>query len=220
MKLITEQSILTSSKNIIEEATDTSAKKYFIEGVFMQSNQPNKNGREYPKNIMEAQLQKYNEVFISNNRALGELGHPTSPTVNLDRVSHNIVSLKMEGDDVIGKAKILDTPIGNIAKNLIDEGIQLAVSSRGLGSVKLNEHGINVVQSDFYLAAIDLVADPSAPAAFVNGILEGVDYIQSNEGYREQVVENIENVIKKTKYDKVKQEALLLTIFENVLKGI
>lgn len=220
MQLITEQIDVDNSNTIIEESASGKAKKYFIEGIFMQADQKNRNGRVYPRAIMEGQLNNYNQVFIQKNRALGELGHPTSPTVNLDRASHNIVSLKMEGVNVYGKAKLLDTPCGTIAKTLIDEGIQLAVSSRGLGSVKLDESGSNIVQSDFYLAAVDLVADPSAPSAFVNGILEGVEYIQSDNGYREHVVEQIEQVVKQNKFDKVKQEAQLLKIFENVLKGI
>lgn len=220
MQLITEQLDIDSSKTIIEEGVTGKTKKYFIEGIFMQADQKNKNGRIYPKNIMESQLNSYNNTFIKANRALGELGHPQSPTVNLDRASHNIVSLRMEGVNVIGKAKLLDTPCGNIAKTLIDEGIQLAVSSRGLGSVKLDEAGANVVQSDFYLAAVDLVADPSAPSAFVNGILEGVEYITSDNGYREAVISKIEETVKTNKFDKVKQEAELLKIFEAVLKGI
>jgi len=220
MQFITEQIDLDKSRTVIEESANGKSKNYFIEGVFMQADQKNKNGRIYPKNIMESQLNSYDSVFIQKNRALGELGHPTTPTVNLDRASHNIVNLRLEGIDVYGKAKVLDTPCGTIAKTLIDEGIQLAVSSRGLGSVKLDESGSNVVQSDFYLAAIDLVADPSAPSAFVNGILEGVEYIQSDTGYREAVIESIESVVKKTKFDHVKREAELLKIFEGVLRNV
>ena len=167
--------VFDESKTIIVEGTG-GEKDYFIEGVFMQSDIKNRNGRIYPGSIMESQVGSYNTTFVERNRAYGELDHPAGPSVNLDRVSHNIVSLRKEGHDVMGKAKLMDTPMGNIAKAIVREGCQLGVSSRGLGSIKESE-GARVVQGDFRLTAIDIVGDPSAPSAFVNGIMEGREWI-------------------------------------------
>ena len=173
MKLICEA---IDAEFITEKKADGS-KSYFIEGVFMQGEITNKNGRSYPISVLDEEVQRYTKTQIKSNRAMGELGHPEGPSINLDRASHKILSLSREGNDFIGKAKLLDTPMGKIAKNLLDEGIQLGVSSRGMGSLK-SRNGIMEVQGDFRLAtAADIVADPSAPAAFVNGILEGVDWV-------------------------------------------
>lgn len=178
MKLITE---LTESVRYIAEAREDGKKNLFIEGPFLQSEIKNRNGRMYPRSVMEREVNRYTEQYIAKGRAFGELGHPDGPSINLDRVSHIIESLKQDGSNWVGRAKITDTPMGNIARGLIESGAQLGVSSRGMGSLKLNKEGINEVQSDFMLAtAADIVADPSAPDAFVNGIMEGVDWIWEN----------------------------------------
>ena len=174
MKLIREE--IESAKVTITEGKD-GKKRHFIEGVFLQGEIKNRNGRMYRAETLQREVAKYNESYISKGRALGELGHPDGPTINLDRVSHLITSLQREGNNFVGKARLLDTPMGNIAKSLLDEGVKLGVSSRGLGSIK-EEGGIKVVADDFMLAtAADIVADPSAPDAFVNGIMEGVEWI-------------------------------------------
>jgi len=174
MKLIREEiekvQVLTEEKN--------GKKNLFIEGIFLQSECVNRNGRMYPFSIMQKEVNRYNESYVKKGRALGELGHPDGPTVNLDRVSHKIVDLHREGTNFIGKAKLLDTPMGVIAKSLLDEGVTLGVSSRGMGSLRDTQEGYKVVGEDFMLAtAADIVADPSAPDAFVNGIMEGVEWI-------------------------------------------
>lgn len=187
MKLITE---LTESVDYLIEGTGD-AKKYYIEGIFAQANTPNRNGRIYPLSVMESAIDSFQDT-IKSKRAMGELNHPQGPTINLDRVSHLIESLSFKGNDVYGKAKILDTPMGKIAKNLIDEGVQLGVSTRGLGSLKTNGRGIQEVQSDFRMNTVDIVADPSAPSAFVNGILEGTEYHLTQDGrLEEQTIEFI-----------------------------
>ena len=174
MKLITEE--IEQCKILVEEKDGK--KSMFIEGVFLQGNLKNRNNRMYPVEILEKEVNRYTESFISKGRALGELGHPEGPTVNLDRVSHKITSLQREGSNFVGKAKLLDTPMGVIAKSLLDEGVTLGVSSRGMGSLRDTQEGYKVVGEDFMLAtAADIVADPSAPDAFVNGIMEGVEWI-------------------------------------------
>ena len=181
------------------ESTSTGGKNYFIEGVFMQANVKNRNGRIYPKDILQKEAKRYEQNYINQNRAFGELGHPEGPTVNLERVSHLIQSLKMEGNNFIGRAKVMDTPYGKIVKNLIDEGARLGVSSRGMGSLKPAGRNISQVQDDFYLAtAADIVADPSAPAAFVNGIMEGKEWIWDNGILDERHIARIEKEMKIT----------------------
>tara|TARA_B100000131_G_scaffold145713_1_gene141751 strand:+ start:676 stop:1320 length:645 start_codon:yes stop_codon:yes gene_type:complete len=176
MKLITEQ--IESVEFVTEEKNGK--KSHFIEGIFLQGNLKNRNNRVYPVHILEREVNKYVAEHIQNDRAVGELGHPDGPTVNLDRVSHKILSLKKEGDNFIGKAKLLSTPMGVIAKNLLDEGVRLGVSSRGLGTLDKREDA-NYVRDDFMLAtAADIVADPSAPDAFVNGIFEGKEWVWEN----------------------------------------
>lgn len=194
MKLISEVTF-NDIAPIITEAKDGKGKDYFIEGIFMQGGIKNRNGRMYPMETLEKEVNRYNDTFVKTNRAYGELGHPDGPTINLERVSHMIKDLRKEGNDFVGKAKIMDTPYGKIVKSLIDEGAQLGVSSRGMGSLVQNSDGINEVQGDFQLAtAGDIVADPSAPNAFVNGVMEGVEWIYdaaSNSWQSQQVIEQI-----------------------------
>lgn len=196
MKLIAETNF-DSIRPVITEAKDGKGKDYFIEGIFMQGGIKNRNGRMYPMETLDKEVSRYNDTFVKNNRAYGELGHPDGPTINLERVSHMIKDLRREGQDYIGKAKVMDTPYGKIVKSLIDEGASLGVSSRGMGSIKQTAEGINEVQGDFQLAtAGDIVADPSAPNAFVNGVMEGVEWIYdaaSNSWQSQKVLEEIQN---------------------------
>jgi hypothetical protein len=206
MKLITETTqseiqVLTEEKN--------GQKNYFIKGVFMESDTKNRNGRVYPNEIMEKEIGRYNNEYVKQNRAMGELGHPEGPTVNLERVSHIIKNLSVDGKQIIGEAKIMDTPYGKIVKNLIDEGAKLGVSSRGMGSLK-EQDGVNVVQEDFMLAAVDVVADPSAPNAFVNGIMEGKEWIWDNGVLKPVVIENYKKIIKKTPSRRLEEQAIHL----------
>ena len=214
MKLITE---LNESIKYVTETKESGKKTMYIEGVFLQSEIKNRNGRVYPKHVLEREVNRYNEQFVSKGRAFGELGHPDGPQINLDRISHIIESLKQDGTNFIGRAKITDTPMGNIARGIIESGGQLGVSTRGMGSLKLNKEGVNEVQDDFHLAtAADIVADPSAPDAFVNGIMEGVEWIWENnmliaqrtKGLVEQAVRSRDLETKK------------LSIFENFIKSL
>ena len=193
MKLISEE--VSNAEYLVEE--DKNGKKeYKIKGVFLQSNIKNRNGRVYPKDILMKEVTRYNKEFINKNRAFGELGHPDGPTVNLERVSHMIKKLYPDGDNFIGEAKIMDTPYGKIVKGLIDEGAQLGVSSRGMGSI-MQRNGANYVKDDFMLAtAADIVADPSAPAAFVEGIMEGKEWIWNNGMISEAEVEEMNAWVK------------------------
>ncbi len=195
MLLMTET---TFDANVqIVESADGGGKDYFIEGVFMQDTVKNRNGRVYPKPVMERQLKAYNEAFVGRKRALGELGHPENPSVNLERVSHNIQKLEYtSATDVSGKAKLMDTPYGNIAKSFVREGIELGVSTRGLGSIK-ESAGARVVQNDFFLSAIDIVADPSAPSAFVSGIMEGKEWVIVDGVLVEQDLAKLQDQINK-----------------------
>jgi hypothetical protein len=194
MKLIAEY----NEQNIecIVEAKEDGTKNHFIEGVFMQSEAKNRNGRIYPKAIMEGAVDKYVTEQVSQNRAVGELNHPEGPTVNLDKVSHKITELSWKGNDVVGKAQILDTPMGNIVKGLLEGGVQLGVSTRGMGSLE-EKSGIMYVKDDFVLNTVDIVQDPSAPTAFVNGIMEGVEWVWNNGIIEPQVIEQMETEIKK-----------------------
>ena len=194
MKLITEE--INSVEFIVEDINGK--RSMFIEGVFLQTEQPNRNNRVYKRSIMEREVARYTEKYIANGRALGELGHPDGPTVNLDHVSHKIVSLRQEGNNFIGKAKLLETPMGKIAKNLIDEGVTLGVSSRGIGSLSETRQGYKLVGEDFMLAtAADIVADPSAPDAFVQGIMEGKEWVFENGLLREQQIDAAQSTINK-----------------------
>lgn len=192
--LITE---LVEDVQFLEEANDKGEKEFFIEGPFMQSEVVNRNKRMYPKNVMAPVVERYIREHVMQKRAFGELGHPASPTINLDRCSHLITKLTESGNDYIGRAKILDTPNGRIVKTLIGEGARFGVSSRGLGSL-VTRNGINEVQSDFYLAtAADIVADPSAPSAFVNGIMEGKEWVFVEGRYIERDIEDAKSVIQR-----------------------
>jgi len=196
MKLITEE--VSSAEYIVEEA-DNGKKNYKIRGIFMQADMKNRNGRIYPMETLNKEVNRYNKEFVEAKRAFGELGHPDGPTVNLERVSHMITSLTPEGKNFIGEAKIMDTPYGKIVKNLIDEGAKLGVSSRGMGSLE-NRGGSNYVKSDFYLAtAADIVADPSAPDAFVQGIMEGKEWVWDNGVIREVDIHEMKNTIERAK---------------------
>ena len=195
MKLITEQAV--QSEFLIEEIDGT--KNYKIKGIFLQSDIKNRNGRVYPKEILEKEVARYNREFINKRRAFGELGHPDGPVVNLERVSHMITDLHPDGQNFVGEAKIMDTPYGKIVKNLINEGAQLGVSSRGMGSL-VRRSGVNEVGRDFYLAtAADIVADPSAPDAFVEGIMEGKEWVWDNGVLKSRTVEAYKHEIEKAK---------------------
>jgi hypothetical protein len=194
MKLIAEYN--EQGIECIVEAKEDGSKNHFIEGVFMQSEAKNRNGRIYPKAIMEGAVDKYVTEQVSQNRAVGELNHPEGPTVNLDKVSHKITELSWKGNDVVGKAQILDTPMGNIVKGLLEGGVQLGVSTRGMGSLE-EKNGIMFVKDDFVLNTVDIVQDPSAPTAFVNGIMEGVEWVWNNGVIESQVIEQMETEIKK-----------------------
>lgn len=216
MKLITE---VVEDVNLLIEETEEGKKTHFIEGVFLQSNLANRNGRVYPKEIMSKEVERYNESYVRSNRALGELGHPDGPSINLDRVSHMIVSLREDSDNYIGKAKLMDTPMGNIAKGLIEGGAKLGVSSRGMGTLKANKDGINEVQDDFYLAtAADIVADPSAPDAFVQGIMENKEWVVVNGVWTEQACDMSKKLIKKVSRKEL--EEAKLKVFESFLNRI
>lgn len=195
MRLITE---VIEDIKYITEASENGKKSLFIEGIYMQAERPNRNGRMYRMETLEREAKRYNEEYVMKGRAFGELGHPSGPTINLERASHLIKSLKAEGTDFYGKAKILDTPYGNIVKNLIDEGATLGVSTRGMGSLKEGKDGVKIVEDDFYLAtAADIVADPSAPDAFVRGIMESKEWVFVNGIWMEQHIDFAKATIKK-----------------------
>ncbi len=214
MKLITEE---VSQVKFITEGKG-SQKKMYIEGTFLQGEIKNRNGRMYPVKTLAKEVERYNENFTAKGRALGELGHPDGPTVNLDRVSHKIVSLRESGSNFIGKAKIMNTPMGNIAKSLLDEGVKLGVSSRGLGSIK-EENGVKIVADDFMLAtAADIVADPSAPDAFVHGIMEGREWVYAGGAIHEQRIEAIKN--RNDNAHRNHMEQMKLSAFHSFLKNL
>jgi len=213
MKLITE---VTQEVKYLTEAYENGKKGIFIEGIFMQADKENKNGRIYPRSVMEKELERY-QSLIKEKRSLGELGHPPNPTINLNNVSHLITNLRFEGSDIVGKAKVLDTPMGKIDKNFIEEGVRLGVSSRGLGSLK-EKNGINEVQDDFHLATVDIVADPSAPDAFVQGIMESQEWILENGVWKTIDVEQAQKTIRKT--SKANLQEMKLQVFQKFLSNI
>ncbi len=216
MKLITEE---ISTVKFITEGKGAK-KKMYIEGVFLQGDIKNRNGRMYPVNTLAKEVGRYNESFVQKGRALGELGHPDGPTVNLDRVSHKITSLKQEGNNFVGKAQLLDTPMGKIAKSLIGEGVTLGVSSRGVGSLKEDRDGCKVVGEDFMLAtAADIVADPSAPDAFVSGIMEGKEWVWEGGILREQLASKTAKKINSL-VDQNALEEHKLGLFQNFLANL
>ena len=203
MKLITE---LTEDVRILTEAKEGGAKSYFIEGIWMQSNIKNRNGRIYPLPVLEKEFSRYNTQYVLENRAVGELGHPDGPSINQDRVSHKIIELRQDGDNFVGKAKILNTPMGKIVQEFINDNVKFGVSSRGLGTLKENRDGIQEVQDDFYLAtAGDIVTDPSAPDAFVNGIMEGAEFFWNNGAIK---IEKTADVTKKKIEEAVRSREL------------
>ncbi len=211
MKLISEE--VTNAEYLIEE--NNGKKEYKIKGVFLQSNIKNRNGRVYPREIMVREVNRYTKEFINKNRAFGELGHPDGPTVNLERVCHMVKSLTADGDNFIGEAKIMDTPYGKIVKGLIDEGAQLGVSSRGMGSI-VSRNGINFVKDDFYLAtAADIVADPSAPDAFVEGIMESREWVWDNGVLKQVDLEEWKRQIQEAKRSVLEEKKL--NVFKSFL---
>ena len=216
MKLITEE---ISDVKFITEGKG-SKKKMYIEGVFLQGDLKNRNGRMYPVQTLAKEVNRYNEAFVAKGRALGELGHPDGPTVNLDRVSHKITSLRQEGNNFVGKAQLLDTPLGKIAKSLLDEGVTLGVSSRGVGSLRESSNGCKVVGEDFMLAtAADIVADPSAPDAFVSGIMEGKEWVWEGGILREQLGSQTKKRIN-TLVDQKRLEEHKLNLFNDFLSNL
>lgn len=223
MKLITE---VTENCEVITEANEETGKKsYFIEGIFMQGDIQNRNGRIYPSMVLEKEMSRYIKDFVEPKRALGELGHPDGPTINGDRVSHLITEMKRDGNNFYGKAKILGTPMGEIVKTFIDEGIKIGVSTRGLGSVKQLRNGVMEVQNDFHLSTVDIVTDPSAPNAFVNGIMENVEYyydITSGNWVAQEVVQKIEQEAHKS-YNRITKkidEAVAARMFETFVRSL
>jgi hypothetical protein len=213
MKLIAE---ITEDVQII---TEDKGQNLFIEGIFLQSEMKNRNGRVYPKSVMSKEVARYMKEYVDAKRAFGELGHPEGPTINLDRVSHMITSLKEDGNNYVGRAKIMNTPMGNIVKNLIEGGAKLGVSSRGMGSLVLNKEGINEVQDDFYLAtAADIVADPSAPDAFVQGIMENKEWMFVNGSWTYQNIDETKKLLEETK--KKQLEEVKFRVFENFLNSL
>jgi hypothetical protein len=196
MKLISEY--VSNNLNVVSEAKKNGDKSYVIEGVFMQANKKNRNGRIYEKQILESAVGKYVDEQVSQGRAVGELNHPEGPTVNLDKVSHKITDLRWEGNDIVGKASILKTPMGRIVEGLLEGGVKLGVSSRGMGSL-VSKNGASYVGKDFMLSTVDIVQDPSAPSAFVNGVMEGREWVWDNGIIRQQDIEEIETEIKEAK---------------------
>ncbi len=217
MKLICE---VNEDLKIITESNEAGEKQFFLEGILMQGNVKNKNGRIYPTQTLANEVARYNREFVEQNRAYGELGHPQGPTINLERVSHMIKSLRQEGDNFVGRAKIMDTPYGNIVKNLMKEGAKLGFSSRGMGSL-VKKGDIMEVQNDFHLAtAADIVADPSAPQALANGIMEGKEWVWDNGILVEKDVAQIKNDINEGYGTRENRETVLLNAFNKFLKNI
>jgi hypothetical protein len=217
MKLITE---LNESVQYISESTESGKKHHFIEGIFLQADLKNRNGRVYPLNVMEKEVERYVREVVNVNRAYGELGHPAGPSINLDRVSHMIVELNRDGKNFIGKAKITETPMGDIARGLLESGANLGVSSRGMGSLK-ESNGVMVVQSDYHIAtAADIVADPSAPNAFVKGIMENVDWVYDpvKDTWLEEKLHNMKKSIHKMSSSKIDEQKF--AIFENFIASL
>ncbi len=212
MKLITEHT------NQIEYLTEGKGKEQYIKGIFMQSDIKNQNGRVYPHAVLQKEVKNFNTKYVNEGRALGELGHPMGPVINLDRVSHVIKELKEDGKNFVGKAKVMDTPNGKIVKNFISEGVKLGVSSRGMGSLKANKKGVNEVQGDFVLSTVDIVADPSAPDAFVNGIMEGKEWVWENGVIKERDIDAMKKTIMNAKMKELEQKKL--EVFQKFLQNL
>ena len=218
MKLIREE---VEEVKFVSEATESGDKHYFIEGIFLQANRKNRNGRMYPLEIMESEVNRYMTEVVKNNRGYGELGHPAGPQINLDRVSHIITELKRDGDNFVGKAKLTETPMGNIARGLLKSGANLGVSSRGMGSLTPNKDGVMVVGPDFRLAtAADIVADPSAPDAFVKGVMENVEWLYDpvKDTWHEEKLENVKKAIRKMSMDQIEESKM--AVFENYISSL
>ena len=216
MRLIAE---INEEVKYITEAREDGKKDLFIEGIFMMADKPNKNNRVYPISILQREAQRYIKEYVNKNRAYGELGHPEGPTINLERVCLMTKELRQEGNNFFGRAKVTDTPYGNIVRNLINEGASLGVSTRGLGSLTKTKDGMNIVQDDFYLAtAADVVADPSAPNAFVHGIMENKEWVFVNGRWTEQNINESKTEIKKTSAKDL--EKIKLKIFENFISQL
>jgi len=216
MKLIRE---VYETVNLVTESKLGKGKQHFIEGVFLQSELKNRNGRVYPESVMDREVARYQKEYIDKNRAYGELGHPDTPSINLERVSHIVTSLNKDGRNYIGKAKLLDTPMGKIAIGLLEGGANLGVSSRALGSLKMNKEGVQVVQDDFMLStAADIVADPSAPDAFVRGIMESKEWVMVDGKFVEKNLEEAQRIIKKTSMHHLEEQKLKL--FNDFLQKI
>ena len=216
MKLIREN---IEEVKYITEASESGKKNLYITGPFLVYDKPNKNNRLYTKDTLANEVRRYNEEFVKTNRALGELGHPDTPSINLERVSHKIVSLEDNGEAFVGKAMILETPYGNIVKNFIDSGVNLGVSSRGMGSLMQTKEGYNLVQDDFRLAtAADIVADPSAPGAFVNGIMENKEWLFVEGRFVEMDIDSAKKQIRQASRKDIEQVAL--TLFENFIRKL
>ena len=215
-KLIKEE--VLNVEYLVEENKKTGKKEHFIQGIFMQAEQKNRNGRVYPQHVLSKEVDRYNRDYVQKNRAFGELGHPDSPTINIDRVSHMITKLYPDGNNFIGKAKILDTPNGKIVKSLLDGGASLGVSTRGVGSLRPH-NGHQLVQDDFHLAtAADIVADPSAPDAFVQGIMEGAEWVLTGSGWRQVDYDRAKKMI--TEASKSEIEAVALKVFQNFISKL
>jgi hypothetical protein len=218
MKLITE---MNEQVEYLSEAKESGEKEHYIHGIFLQGDMKNRNGRIYPIDILDKEVERYMKDMVKNSRAFGELGHPTGPSINLDRVSHIIIDLKKDGRNYIGKAKLTDTPMGNIAKGILKSGGKIGVSSRGMGSLKPGKDGIMEVQGDYRLAtAADIVHDPSAPQAFVEGIMEGVEWIYDpiKDTWLEEKAEGIKKAVRKMSYSQLEEQRL--TIFEDYMASI
>ena len=213
MKLITEHT------NEIEYLVEGKGKEQYIKGIFMQSDIKNQNGRVYPHAVLKKEVSNFNNKYVKEGRALGELGHPMGPVINLDRVSHVIKELVEDGKNFVGKAKVMDTPNGKIVKNFISEGVKLGVSSRGMGSLKANKKtGVNEVQKDFVLSTVDIVADPSAPDAFVNGIMEGKEWVWENGVIKERDIDAMKKTIMNAKMKELEQKKL--EVFQKFLQNL
>ena len=216
MKLIKE--VFDTTSFVVENKLGK-GKEYFIEGIFLQSDVTNRNKRMYPEEIMDKEVGRYMESLVKHNRAYGELGHPDTPSINLDRVSHLIVDLRKEGKNYVGKAKIMETPMGNIARGLLDGGANLGVSSRALGSLQMNKEGVNVVQDDFMLStAADIVADPSAPDAFVRGIMESVEWVFVDGKFEQRQIEETKKLIQRTPSKRLTEASI--SAFQNFLTNL
>lgn len=216
MKLIKE--VFDTTSFVVENKLGK-GKEYFIEGIFLQSELKNRNGRMYPESVMDKEVGRYMEQLVKQNRAYGELGHPDTPSINLDRVSHLIVDLRKEGTNYVGKAKIMETPMGNIARGLLDGGANLGVSSRALGSLQMNKEGVQVVQDDFMLStAADIVADPSAPDAFVRGIMESVEWVFVDGKFEQRQIEETQKLIRRTPSKRLTEASI--SAFQNFLTSL